>query len=354
MDKNIIIAAGGTGGHVIPALTVAKKLREQGCKILWVGTTNGIEANLVPQENFALEYIKITGVRGKNFLTKVLAPFRILSAIKQSLKIIYKNKADAVLVFGGYVSGPVGFAAFLLRKKLIIHEQNSVAGTTNKILAKFANVILSSYPKVFDRYSSKCIISGNPIRSFLLNVTEPGTRLINRTDPVRILILGGSRGAAFLNSKIPELLAKISQKINISVMHQCGANNFENTKLAYENSSFEVNLFEYIDNMQEVYEWADFAICRSGALTTAELTAVGLGALLVPFPYAIDDHQAKNAEYLVTANAAIMMRQENFDLENISEKLINILSNREEIITMAQNARGLAMVNSTDLICDSV
>lgn len=353
MDKNIIIAAGGTGGHVVPALTVAKQLRDSGCKILWIGTSKGIESSLVPKENFALEYIQIQGVRGKKLWTQLLSPLVMFSALWQSMKIIRRNNVDSVLVFGGYVSGPVGLAAFLLGKKLIIHEQNSVAGTTNKILAKFAHVILSAYPKVFDNYKN-CTVSGNPIRSFLLNISEPTKRLDNRDGPLRILVLGGSGGALFLNQNIPALLQKISEKVKIEVIHQCGPKNFEATQLAYQNFPCEFNIFEYIQNMQEVYEWADFAICRAGALTVSELTAVGLGSLLIPFPHAIDDHQAKNAEYLVATGAALMIRQSDFVLEIIAEKLIDILSNRKKVISMAQNARSLAMVNSTDLICDSV
>ena len=346
LPKTILIAAGGTGGHIFPGLAIAEKLIASGYKIVWVGTVNGLEATLVPKNNIQIHYIKITGVRGKKLLTKILAPFNILFAVWQAIKIIKLLNPSTILGMGGFVSGPVGIAAWLLGKRLVIHEQNSIVGSSNRILAFFANKVLESFPNSFangylNKYinKNKIILTGLPVRPNLLGTLVPPR--IN-DNPLKILVIGGSRGAQFLNQTIPKALGGLP---NIKILHQTGEKEFLITKELYaQNSNQNIHdIRPFIDNMLDVYLWADLVICRAGASTVFEIMAVGVAAILVPLPWAIDDHQNQNALYLVNNNAGILLKQSeiNASIEKLTNLIIDLAANKHKLYTMQAAARQL-------------
>ncbi|MGY8817418.1 MAG: undecaprenyldiphospho-muramoylpentapeptide beta-N-acetylglucosaminyltransferase [Pseudomonadales bacterium] len=327
-----MIMAGGTGGHIFPALSVAEVLRSKNIAVTWLGTRAGIEMELVPAKNFPIDYIDVEGLRGAGIMKWLRAPYIIVRAIFQALAVIRKESPDVILGLGGFVSGPGGIAARILGLPLVIHEQNAIAGTTNKLLAKVANRVLTAFPNTLTQGEWV----GNPVRSEIIALQSPLLSSNRETHPLRILVLGGSLGAITINHQIPLALATIGKPHWFEVRHQSGKK----------------HLKPFIADMAGAYKWADVVICRAGALTISELTTVGIGALLIPFPYAVDDHQTRNGEWLVQHGAAIMIKESDLTTEGLASILNEWLGDRSNLISMAINSRRLAKVDATDLVVD--
>ncbi|MBY5992120.1 undecaprenyldiphospho-muramoylpentapeptide beta-N-acetylglucosaminyltransferase [Ferrimonas balearica] len=342
----LLVMAGGTGGHVFPALAVARRLRQQGWEVLWLGTAERMEARLVPQHGFAIRFIDIKGVRGNGLVRKLKAPFQILKAIGQARAIQAEFKPDVVLGMGGYASGPGGIAAWLRRTPLVLHEQNAVAGATNKILARFARRVLVAFDAVLP--DSERV--GNPVRDELLAIgaSEP----VAPDGPLKVLVVGGSLGARVLNELVPQAVGQLSDQAAVTVWHQVGRGNRTEVEQHWREQAPGVGaqVAEFIDDMAAAYAWADLVICRAGALTVAELAATGRPALLVPFPHAVDDHQTKNAEALVQAGAAVLMPQSQLTAEGLAEQLLGLAEQPERLQAMAQAARDSAVLDATDRV----
>lgn len=337
----ILIMAGGTGGHVFPALAVARRLQEKGCEIHWLGTKDGLEADIVPKAAISIHYISVKGLRRKGKLAWVLAPFQVMIALFQSLRVILQVKPKVVLGMGGFVSGPGGIAAWLMRCPLVIHEQNAIVGMTNRWLAPVANQVLEAFPGAFPP-TAKATCIGNPVREELLALEGPSSRFQNRVGPIRLLILGGSRGALALNQLCPLALQTIISDKRPEVWHQTGAGLDIATREAYQSKGVSARVEPFIDNMAEAYAWADLVLCRAGALTIAELTAVGVGSILVPYPYAVDDHQTHNGHFLKEAGAAKLMQQSELTKEILAKFLVELSEDRNKLLVMAEIARNLA------------
>ena len=339
----VMIMAGGTGGHVFPALAVADKLKQQQVSISWLGTRKGIESELVPQQGIELHFLNIEGLRGRGLLALIRAPFKLLASIFQACTALSQFKPSVVLGMGGFVSGPGAIAAKLKGIPLVIHEQNSVAGTTNRLSANIATRVMQGFPNTF-KQGEHC---GNPVRAEIAAIKSPVERFSKRQGPMNLLVLGGSRGALAINQLIPEVLAKIEPQQRPQILHQVGGQHQKTTQDLYiaqghNVESESIQIVPFIDNMEQAYEWADFVICRSGALTVAELTAVGLGAILIPFPYAIDDHQTTNGEWLVNSGAAFIYQQRDINSQDLADQIVNLGNNPETRLKMANNARSLA------------
>lgn len=337
MKKSILIAAGGTGGHVFPGLALAQALQARGFNVTWIGTHKGLEAKVVPAAGIPLDFLQITGLRGKGIASILLAPFRLLRALIQTDAIFRKRKPDLVVGLGGFVSGPAGLIAFLTRTPYVIHEQNAVAGLTNRCLSLKAKRVFSSFPKVF-KENENVIVTGNPVRATILALPDPAARFKEHQGALRILVLGGSQGATRLNELLPQALSQVN--IPISVWHQCGESAYEKTLQAYQALSIEHQVMRFIDDMAKAYAWADLVICRAGATTVAELISVGLGSILIPYPFAVDDHQTKNGLYLVNAQAAVLMPQQQLTADTLAAK-INELGQREDCLRMAIAAKSI-------------
>ena len=339
MTALILIMAGGTGGHVFPALAVADELKAQGHDIAWVGTKKGIEAKLVPASGYVLNYISVQGLRGNGLLGWLLAPFKLIKAVIEGIAIIRRFKPDVVLGLGGFASGPGGVAAKLMRKPLVIHEQNAIPGLTNKTLSRVANRVLEGFPNSFNAEKNALWV-GNPVRKTIEELAEPKLRFSDRTGAIKVLVLGGSLGAKSLNTLLPKAFANIDTEIQIK--HQCGAKHIDDCKHNYSEASVDAEVTAFIESMADAYAWADLVICRAGALTIAEVTAAGLAALLVPYPYAVDDHQTHNADGLVRAHAAMVMQESEMTLELLTKTIEELVASREQLLDMAEKAKGLA------------
>lgn len=342
MNKKIIIASGGTGGHIFPGLAVAEELVSKNCNVLWIGTLEGMEAKLIPKYNLEIKHININGIRGKNWLTKIFSSVFVVIAIFQSIKILYLYKPDLVLGMGGFVAGPVGIAAWLLRKKLIIHEQNAIAGSSNRILALFAKKVLESFPNSFPEnkyYLHKVILTGLPIRKALIQSNKENNYQ-DKSTKFKILVLGGSRGAKFLNEIIPTALGSID---NLQVTHQTGEQDFTNTKDLYLrlNPNHSHQIISFIDDMAKMYNLVDLVICRAGASTIFELLGSGAASILIPLPWAIDDHQTKNASYLENNKAAILLKQNEITGEKLKTLVIELMNNGHKINSLREAAKFL-------------
>ena len=347
--RRFIMMAGGTGGHVFPALATARALQERGHEVYWLGAKGGMEERLIGETEIPLSLIHISGLRGKGKLALLLAPFRLMRALGEAHTIMRRINPDCVVGMGGFVTGPGGVAAWMQRKPLIIHEQNAVAGMTNRLLTRFAATVLEAFPGSFgDKVVTRC--TGNPVRKDLASLPEPEQRLANRATPVRVLVVGGSLGAQVFNQQIPLALALLSESERPEVRHQCGEKNLDAAKNAYVAAGIEASVEPFIRDMAEAYEWADLVICRAGALTVSELCAAGIGALLVPFPHAVDDHQTRNGQHMVKAGAAILVPQSQLTPEVLAETLRDLTSNRERILKMAKAARSLARPDATERV----
>ncbi len=351
----IYLMAGGTGGHVVPALAVADALAARGYTIRWMGTRRGIESRLVPQAGYAIDYLSIGGVRGKGLITRLAAPLALMRAVWQAGRFMRRHRPVLAVGMGGFAAGPGGLAAWLRRCPLVIHEQNAIAGLTNRVLSRFARRTLAAYPDAFGRSLPVEQQVGNPVRAEIAALPRPDARLADRSGPVRVLVLGGSLGAQALNEAVPEALARVSHQAAIDVRHQAGARNLEVAQAHYHaadwgaaDSQYEVS--GYIDDMAEALGWADFVIARAGAMTVAEIAAAGVGALFIPFPHAVDDHQRFNAAYLVDQGAARLLDQREAGVERLAEVLGPLLADRSQLAQMAVKARESAVTDSTDRI----
>lgn len=350
--NRIIVMAGGTGGHIFPALAVASRLKARGCRVTWLGSVGGMEQELVTREGFEGDWISVSGVRGKGLVTKLLAPFRLIGSLWQALAIFRMRKPQAVLGMGGFASGPGGLAAWLTRCPLVIHEQNAVAGTTNSVLSHLARKVFTAFPGAYgSRVDAHTV--GNPVRRPIIDLPEPAARFTGRGASLRVLVLGGSQGALSLNEYVPAELAVWSQSQPITVRHQAGAKTLQRAVDAYRHTELSVSVEPFIDDMAQAYGWADLAICRAGALTVSELSAAGVAAVLVPFPYAIDDHQTHNARVLVDAGAAQLLSEADCAPGALVTLLKSMASNREALQAMAEKARSRAQPEAASEVADA-
>ncbi|MBL8202182.1 MAG: undecaprenyldiphospho-muramoylpentapeptide beta-N-acetylglucosaminyltransferase [Chromatiales bacterium] len=345
----VLIMAGGTGGHVFPALAVARALRLRNERVVWLGTDRGLESRVVPAEGFPLEKIRVQGLRGKGVLTWLLAPLRVLVAVADALRVVRRCRPKVVLGMGGYTAGPGGLAAWLLRRPLVIHEQNAVAGLTNRLLAGFAREVLQAFPGAFSA-SVKCRVTGNPVRADIAALPPPATRLAGRSGPWRLLVLGGSQGARALNEAVAGAVALLPREQRPEIRHQAGEATRPVAEAAYRAAGVEARVHPFISDMAEAYGWADLVLARSGALTVAELAAAGVGAVLVPFPAAVDDHQTRNAAFLVDAGAATLLPQSELTAGRLAAEFQAYVDRPELRLQRAERARALAMPRATDEI----
>jgi UDP-N-acetylglucosamine--N-acetylmuramyl-(pentapeptide) pyrophosphoryl-undecaprenol N-acetylglucosamine transferase len=345
-SRPVLIMAGGTGGHIFPGLAVADCLRAQGVPVVWLGAAGGMETKVVPAHRIELHTVAVGGLRGKGLKTRLLAPLMLLRALFASLAVLRKVKPRSVLSMGGYVAGPGGVAAWLLRRPLLVHEQNRVAGFTNRRLARFAKRVLAGFADALPQAEWV----GNPVRAAIAALPGPAQRMAARTGKPRLLVLGGSLGARALNLAVPQALAQLTPEQRPDVLHQSGNRGFDEARGAYAKAGVEARVVPFIDDMAASYGWADLAVCRAGALTLAELTAAGLGAVLVPFPHAVDDHQTRNAEVLVAAGAATVIQERDLDVQNLAQRLESLLGNRMQLLAMAEAARTLAKPDAADVI----
>lgn len=348
----MMVMAGGTGGHVFPALAVAEVLRDRNVAVTWLGTRRGIEAELVPEHGFSIDFIDVEGVRGRGVMKLLKAPFVLMKSLWQSIGVIRSQKPEVVLGLGGFASGPGGVAARLLGLPLVIHEQNAIAGTTNTLLAKIANRVLEAFPGALLRGEWV----GNPVRKAIQDLPARNELEMNNDRsfdlPLRLLVLGGSLGATAINQQVPKALALLLGEVDTEVRHQCGRAHQADTESAYEAAGVKASIEPFIADMAEAYEWADVVICRAGALTVAELTAAGVGALLIPYPHAIDDHQTKNGEWLVEQKAALLMQQSELTPEKLAVQITEWSADRTKLQAMAINARKMAKSGVAESVAD--
>lgn len=345
--KSIMIMAGGTGGHVYPALAVAKYLLGKELNVQWLGTEQGLEYRIVPENGIPLHIIRISGVRGKGIMRLFLSPFLILRALIESIMILRRESPQVVLGMGGFVSGPGGLAAWLLRIPLCLHEQNAIAGMTNRLLKPFAKIVMQAFPHTFNA-KGNLFTTGNPVRHDILSVRPPEERMTQNRQDVKILIIGGSLGALKLNQVVPAALSQLDDRLTVNVRHQTGQQHLQMTLQEYEKHGVEADITDFIDDMAAAYSWADLVVCRAGAMTIAELAAVGVGSILVPFPYAVDDHQAANARYLSDSGCAVLIRESELTPESLAGALKEMCRNHEHLISMAMICRELAKPRATE------
>jgi UDP-N-acetylglucosamine--N-acetylmuramyl-(pentapeptide) pyrophosphoryl-undecaprenol N-acetylglucosamine transferase len=338
----ILIMAGGTGGHVFPGLAVAEALRARDRAVVWLGTQRGLEARVVPPLGIDVEWISIVGVRGRGLLAWVAAPFRIAGALLQALGALRRRRPAAVLGMGGFVSGPGGFAAWLTRKPLLLHEQNAVAGTTNRLLAPLATKVFAAFPGTFPGRADTEVI-GNPVRSTIVPSDSPRERLsVRRGARRRLLVVGGSLGARILNETLPQALAQMPAASRPEIWHQAGRNGVEEARRAYADAGVEARVDAFIDDVASAYRWADLVVARAGGITLAELTIVGVGAILVPFAAAIDDHQTHNARHFTGAGAGLLIPERELTPAALAAALAGTLSDLDKLVAMAEAARAQA------------
>jgi UDP-N-acetylglucosamine--N-acetylmuramyl-(pentapeptide) pyrophosphoryl-undecaprenol N-acetylglucosamine transferase len=345
----IVVMAGGTGGHVFPALAVADELRARGVEVSWLGTRRGLEAELVPRAGFPIDYIQVSGLRGKGALSLLLAPAKLLLALWQSLNIISRRQPAAVLGMGGFVTGPGGLAAWLKRRPLLIHEQNARAGLTNRLLAPLARRVMEAFPGTFEA-AEKVLHTGNPLRKSFIDAVPDEINTDSETRRLRLLVIGGSLGAARLNEVVPQTLAALDENQRPEVWHQAGRRNIDAAQAAYAEAGMNARLEAFIDDMSAAYAWADVVLCRAGAMTIAELAAAGVPAILVPYPFAVDDHQTANAAYLADAQAAILVPQEQLNAEGLGEILVSLTA--DKLKSMAEAAGKLALLEATTQVVE--
>lgn len=341
-----MVMAGGTGGHVFPGLAVAHHLMDQGWQVRWLGTADRMEADLVPKHGIDIDFIRISGLRGKGLKAQLLAPVRIFNAWRQARAIMKRFKPDAVLGMGGYVSGPGGLAAWSLGIPVVLHEQNGIAGLTNKWLAKIAKTVLQAFPGAFPEAE----VVGNPVRVDVLALPLPRQRFTGRTGPVRVLVIGGSQGARVLNQTLPQVAAKLGD--TVTIWHQSGKGAQQTVEQAYADAGQpQHRVTEFIDDMAAAYAWADVVVCRSGALTVSEIAAAGLPAIFVPFQHK-DRQQYWNALPLEKAGAAKIFEQPQFTAEAVASTLAGW--DRNTLLEMAERARAAAITDATDRVANEV
>jgi UDP-N-acetylglucosamine--N-acetylmuramyl-(pentapeptide) pyrophosphoryl-undecaprenol N-acetylglucosamine transferase len=347
----VMILAGGTGGHIFPGLAVAHALRTRGAEVTWLGADGAMETRLVPQHGIAIDTIAVKGLRGKGALALLSAPLRVLAAIRAAQRVLRARKPAAVISFGGYAAGPGGIAARLAHVPLLVHEQNRAPGFTNRVLAKFAKHVLTGFPQTFRNTIEEVV--GNPVRNEIAALPSPAERFLRRGDTMRLLVLGGSQGARALNLAVPQALRELAE-FPIEVRHQCGEKLRADADKAYVEAGVIASVEPFIADMAAAYAWADLVVCRAGALTLAEVCAAGLGSVLVPFPQAVDDHQTRNAEYLVERGAALLLRQDEQLAPKLRDALREFATDPARRRAMAEAARSLARPDAAARVADIV
>jgi UDP-N-acetylglucosamine--N-acetylmuramyl-(pentapeptide) pyrophosphoryl-undecaprenol N-acetylglucosamine transferase len=350
-ERAVLIMAGGTGGHVFPALAVAAELSARGIAVSWLGTQRGLEARVVPAAGYPLETMRVSGIRGKGVMKMISAPFMLMVALLQALTIQLRLRPCAVLGMGGFAAGPGGVIAWLLRRPLLIHEQNSVAGMTNRWLAPLARTVMEAFPGSLPA-RRQAIHTGNPVRAEITRLPAPSERYAERSGALRVLVVGGSLGARALNEVMPAAVRQLPAARQLQLHHQTGSADLASVQAAYAALELDVRVDAFIDDMAAAYSWADVVICRSGALTVAELAVVGVASILVPYPHATDDHQTGNARFLADAGAAVLMPQEVMSAEKLAGLLGDFSRQRNRLLEMACRARELAMPDAARRVAE--
>lgn len=344
-----MIMAGGTGGHVFPGLAVAEVLRGRGHDVVWLGSVHGPENRWVPDAGLPLETLAVSALRGRGWAGWMAAPVRLLRAVRQALRVVDRQRPGAVLSMGGFAAGPGGIAAWRRRMPLLVHEQNAVAGLTSRALARVARRVMTGFPGALPGAE----VVGNPVRREISALPPPERRLAGREGAPRLLVLGGSQGARRLNELLPAALVRLAEASRPEVRHQCGARHLEATRAAYRDAGVSAEVTPFIADMADAYGWADLVLARAGALTLAELAAAGVGAVLVPYPHAVDDHQAVNAGHFVNAGAAEMHREDALEAGKLGGRLQALLADRDGLEAMARAARSLARPEAAERIADA-
>jgi UDP-N-acetylglucosamine--N-acetylmuramyl-(pentapeptide) pyrophosphoryl-undecaprenol N-acetylglucosamine transferase len=350
--RTLMVMAGGTGGHVFPGLAVAHQMQAWGWRVVWLGNPTGMEATLVPKHGVPIEFVRFGGLRGKGIKTRLMLPVNLLRACAESLSVLRRVKPDVVLGMGGYITFPAGVMTWLSGRSLVLHEQNSIAGLANKVLAKLAKRVLVAFPDALPNAEW----TGNPIRAELARVPAPEARYASRSGPLNVLVVGGSLGAAGLNEVVPKALARLAPNERPRIVHQAGAKHIEAARANYVQAGIEignatgddVQLVPFIDDMTSAYANADLVICRSGAMTVAEIAAVGVAAFFVPFPFAVDDHQTTNAAFLAKNGAAVVVQQRDLSADKLADWLRG--QTRATLVEMAQRSRSLAKPDATEQV----
>ena len=349
--RPVMILAGGTGGHIFPGLAVAHALRARGVPVTWLGADGAMETRLVPPHGIDLDTLAIRGVRGKGLKTLLLAPFKVASAVRRAITLIHARQPRAVVSFGGFAAGPGGLAARMTGTPLLVHEQNRAPGMTNRVLARMAVRLLTGFPDTFVERREEWV--GNPVRAEIAAIDAPDARFTARTGPLRVLVLGGSQGARALNTAVPQAVAALRGEIEFDVLHQSGETLHADAVRAYADALVQARVEPFIADIAQAYAWADLVVCRAGALTLAELCAVGVGSVLVPFPQAVDDHQTKNARFLVDRDAARLLPQSDALATQLATTL-RTLADRTTLLHMANCARALARPDAAERVAAAV
>lgn len=347
MSKVALVMAGGTGGHIFPGLAVAEALRGRGWQVHWLGAPNSMESRLVPARGFALQTIDFSGVRGKGLVTLALLPLRLLKAFWQSIQVIRRIKPDVVLGLGGYISFPAGMMAVLLGKPLVLHEQNSVAGMANKVLARVADKVFTAFPGVLAQGQWV----GNPLRTEFLQQSQPVDRFVGRSGALNLLVVGGSLGAKALNDIVPKALSLIPLEKRPHIVHQSGEKQIDALRANYANAGVQATLTPFIDNTAVAFAQADVIVCRAGASTVTEIAAVGAAAIFVPFPSAVDDHQTTNARFLSDQGAAQLVHQKDLTPQLLANMLLKL--EHKELMNIAQKAKEMQKIHATEAVVEA-
>ena len=346
MNRTILIMAGGTGGHIFPALAVADELKSRGWRVVWLGSKSGMEARIVPDHGYEIQWLRFGGLRGKGLIRMALLPLNLLIAFWQSAGVIFRLRPDVVLGMGGYVSFPGGMMAALFLRPLVVHEQNAVAGLANKVLAMVSDRVLEAFPVALSR--AEC--TGNPVRKTITEIEEPQARFSGRAGPLRLLVIGGSLGAKALNENVPAALALMPENDRPQVMHQSGRQHIQALEALYRERNVKADTVAFIDDMAQALARADVVVCRAGATTVAELAVAGVASVLVPFPHAVDDHQTVNANFLAGRDAAVLMQQKELTPRRLADVLTSFT--RERLLAMASRARSFGKAHAARDVAD--
>jgi len=346
-----MILAGGTGGHVFPALAVARRLRDRGVPVVWMGTRQGLESRVVPGADIPMEWLTVRGLRGKGLRGWLTAPLMVIRAVAGALSILRRHRPRAVLGMGGYVAGPGALAARLTGVPLVIHEQNAVAGMTNRWLARLATRVLTGFRMTFPG-APAAVFVGNPVRPEIAELPAPETRCAGREGRARLLVFGGSLGARALNELVPAAIGSLAAGSRPEIRHQAGSRTLETARRAYAQAGVEASVEAFIEDMAAAYAWADLVVCRAGALTVAEIAAAGLPAVFIPFPHAVDDHQTANARFLADGGAALILQERELSSQRLRETLEALLGDRERLLSMSLAARRLGRPEAADAVAD--
>jgi UDP-N-acetylglucosamine--N-acetylmuramyl-(pentapeptide) pyrophosphoryl-undecaprenol N-acetylglucosamine transferase len=355
MSGPVLIMAGGTGGHVFPALALARLLRASSREVIWLGTRRGLEARVVPAENIPVEWLTVGGLRGKGLATMLMAPWQLLRALWQAIAVMRRHRPAVVVGMGGFVTGPGGLAAWMCRRPLLIHEQNAIAGYSNRCLAPLAREVLTAFPSAF-AHLRKARLIGNPVRRDIAALAPPAQRFAGRDGAIRLLVVGGSLGAMRLNNTVPRalaLLAGAAAAPRFEVRHQTGEKHLDATRAVYAESAVTAEISAFITDMAAALGWADLVICRAGALTIAELAAAGVASVLVPYPHAVDDHQTHNARFLVDAGAAHLQADATLTPALLVREMLELCADRAVLLAMAEAARRVARPAAAEQMLDA-